>query len=137
MKTFFIISRSFHLRMTNVSDKICRRSQNAHFVFSNFFFENHSFCEIMWKNTVQPGRPQMTVWRMHISRWVPKAKHTHSQFVMLLFHCNNGCTNAPHCYAIAHCLSCQIFTALLLTSPFFLDVALHHRLIGARLFVTA
>jgi len=26
-----------------------------------FFFENHSVYEKMWKNVVQPGRPQMTI----------------------------------------------------------------------------
>jgi hypothetical protein len=31
--TFFIISRSFLLRMRNVSDKVCREGQNTHFVF--------------------------------------------------------------------------------------------------------
>jgi len=36
--TFFIISRSFLLRMRNVSDKSCREDQNTHFAFSNFFF---------------------------------------------------------------------------------------------------
>jgi len=35
--TFLIISRSFLLRMRNVSDKICRENQNTHLVFSNFF----------------------------------------------------------------------------------------------------
>jgi len=34
---FFIISRSFLLRMRNVSGKKCREIQNTHFVFSNFF----------------------------------------------------------------------------------------------------
>ena len=33
---FFIISRSFLLRMRNVADKICRENQNTHFVFSIF-----------------------------------------------------------------------------------------------------
>ena len=35
---FLITSRSFLLRMRNVSDKICRENQNTHFVFSIFFF---------------------------------------------------------------------------------------------------
>jgi len=68
----------FNLRMTNVSVKSCTESQNTHFVFNSFFFENHAVCEIMWKNTVEPGRPEMTVWRMRIACWVPKAKHTHT-----------------------------------------------------------
>jgi len=40
MKTniyFFIITRSFFLRMRIVSDKNCRENQNTHFVFSNCF----------------------------------------------------------------------------------------------------
>jgi hypothetical protein len=39
---FFIISRSFLLRMKNVSDKSCGGNQNTHFVFSNFFFPRKS-----------------------------------------------------------------------------------------------
>ena len=29
-----------------------------------FFLENHTVYEIMWKNTVEPDRLQMTMWRM-------------------------------------------------------------------------
>jgi hypothetical protein len=36
--TFWVISRSFILRIRNVSDKSCTENQNTHFVFSNFFF---------------------------------------------------------------------------------------------------
>jgi len=36
--TFFIISRSFLLRMSNISDKSCRENQNTHFAFGNVFF---------------------------------------------------------------------------------------------------
>jgi len=34
---FFIISRSFLLRMKNISYKSCRENQDTHFVLSNFF----------------------------------------------------------------------------------------------------
>jgi hypothetical protein len=73
-----------------------------YFMFQNFFFfENHAFYEIMWKNTVEPNRLQMTIWRMRIACWIPKATNTHSDYVMLnLSHCNNGCTNALQCYVI-------------------------------------
>jgi len=37
LRTFMITSRSFLLRMRNVSDKICRENQNTHFVFCNSF----------------------------------------------------------------------------------------------------
>jgi len=42
------------------------------------FFFNRDVYEIMWKNTVQPDRPQTTIWRMHIICWIPKATNTHS-----------------------------------------------------------
>jgi hypothetical protein len=35
--TFFIISRSFLLRMIDVSDKIVKKIENTHFTFNNFF----------------------------------------------------------------------------------------------------
>ena len=76
-----IISHSVPLRMINVPDKRCRENQNTHFVFSNFFFENRAVYEIMWESTVEPDRPQTTIWHMRISRWVPKATNTHSEYV--------------------------------------------------------
>ena len=35
--------------------------------------ENLAFYEIMWRNIVERGRPQMTIWRMRIACWKPKA----------------------------------------------------------------
>jgi len=29
----------------------------------------------MWKYIVEPGRPQMIIWRMRIACWVPKTKN--------------------------------------------------------------
>jgi hypothetical protein len=49
-----------------------------------FFFENHTVCEIMWKNIVQPGRPLVEIWRMRISCWIPKASNTHSEYTILI-----------------------------------------------------
>jgi hypothetical protein len=41
----------------------------------------------------------MTIWRMRIAYWIPKAIWSLSEYVtLMLFHCNNGCTNAPPCY---------------------------------------
>ena len=49
-----------------------------------FFFENRAFYEIRWKNTVEPDRPQMTIWRMCISCWIIKAANTHSEYVKII-----------------------------------------------------
>ena len=48
------------LRMRNVWDKDVEEIK-THFVFSNFFLENRAVYEIMWKNLVERGRPQMAI----------------------------------------------------------------------------
>ena len=82
---FRITPRLFLLRMRNVSDKSCRENQNIHFVFNNSPPpENRAVYEIMWENIVERGRPQMTIWRMRIARWIPKATNTHSEYVIII-----------------------------------------------------
>jgi hypothetical protein len=39
----------------------------------------------MWKNIVEPDRPQMTLWRMLIACWKTKATDTHSEYVVHAF----------------------------------------------------
>ena len=48
------------------------------------FFENRVLCEIMWKNAAEPDGSRMTVGRMHIACWIPKATDIHSQYVILI-----------------------------------------------------
>ena len=38
----------------------------------------------MWKNVIERGRPQMTVWRMGIACWIPNATNTHAEYVNLI-----------------------------------------------------
>jgi hypothetical protein len=45
--------------------------------------ENRAVYEIMWKNVVERVRPQMTIWRMRIACWIPKATNTHTGCVIL------------------------------------------------------
>ena len=33
---------------------------------------------------VEPGSPQMTIWRMRIACWKPKATNSHSQYVIVI-----------------------------------------------------
>jgi len=55
-----------------------------------FFFENRDVNEIMWKNIVELGRSQITIWRMRIACCIPKATnththtHTHTQYVIFI-----------------------------------------------------
>ena len=46
------------------------------------FFENRTIYELMWKNVVQLGRPQMIIWRMRIACWIPKVTNTHLEHVI-------------------------------------------------------
>jgi len=62
---------------TNVAEKV-----NTHILCSiTFFLENRTVYEIMWKNLVQRGRPQMKIRRMRIACWLPKARITQTQVV--------------------------------------------------------
>jgi hypothetical protein len=40
----------------------------------------------------------MTIWRMRIGCWIPKATNKHSKYVTLLFRCNNVCVHPSQCY---------------------------------------
>jgi len=42
--------------LTKFSEKI-----KTHFVFNNAFFDNRAVYEVMWQDTAQPDRPQITV----------------------------------------------------------------------------
>jgi len=55
---YILVHISLVFTMRNVSDKICRENQNAHFVFNKFFFfENRAVYEIMWENVIERGSP--------------------------------------------------------------------------------
>ena len=38
----------------------------------------------MWKYIVQADRPRMTIWRMRIACWIPRATDTHPEYVILI-----------------------------------------------------
>jgi len=42
-----------------------------------------SYHIIMWKNIVEPGMPQMTIWRMRFACLIPKATNAHPEYVFL------------------------------------------------------
>jgi hypothetical protein len=41
----------------------------------------------MWKHIVEAERPQLTIWRMRVARWIPNAALTQNKytFELLLF----------------------------------------------------
>ena len=76
MTQFFLEWKTFQ---TKVVEKFKTRV-----LFSVTFFalENRAIYEIMWKNVVERGRPQMTTRRMRIACWVLKATDIHSEYVI-------------------------------------------------------
>jgi len=87
MKTniyFLIKSRPVLFGMRNVSDKSLKKKLK-HVLYSiAFLFENRAVFERMWKNFVEPSRPQMTIWRMRITCWIPRTTNTHSEYIILI-----------------------------------------------------
>jgi len=82
---FLIMSRSILLRMRSISNRVTENTKHTSYVHLFFFpHENRAAYEIMWKNIVQPDRPQMTIWSMRIACWIPKATNTHSEYVILI-----------------------------------------------------
>ena len=47
-------------------------------MFCNFFIENCAVYEIMQKNVLEWGRPQMRIWYVRIACWMPKATQIHT-----------------------------------------------------------
>jgi hypothetical protein len=62
--------------------RVLEKNQNAQFVFNNFIFEYRAVYELMWKTIVETYIPRMTIWNICIAYWTPKAKNTHSEFVI-------------------------------------------------------
>jgi hypothetical protein len=55
---------------------------------------------------VEPGRPQMTIWRMRIACWTTKATHTNSECVILIAFPLQQWLNEGASILYVHCLSC-------------------------------
>jgi hypothetical protein len=77
----------------------------------NFFPENRAFCEIVWKNMVEPYRPHDNIIRrMRFACWITKATDTHSVYVILIAFPRQQwlceCTSMLRIYV--HCLSCYL-----------------------------
>ena len=86
MKTnvhFCLYLAQFFLEREMFQANLQRKSKHI-LCSKTFFFFIVSLFEIMWKNIVEPGRPRMTIWRVRIACWIPKATNTHSRYVTLV-----------------------------------------------------
>jgi hypothetical protein len=71
--------------MRNISDRGFIENQNTDFIFNiPPPQKNRAIYVIMPKNIVERSRPQMTIWRMRIRCWIPKATYTPSEYVILI-----------------------------------------------------
>ena len=81
--TLLFISRLI-LKMKNAVEKVVEKIKTR-FIFSNFFFsEKRALYEITRRNVVEPNSPQMTIWRVGITCWIPKATDIHLKYVLLI-----------------------------------------------------
>ena len=75
----------FKLRMSRVT--ILQKKIKTYILCSItflFLLENRVVYEITWINTVEPGRPQMTIDHMRIARWIPKATNSFLEYVIFI-----------------------------------------------------
>jgi len=68
LSEFFLEWETFQVKLTENIKAYILRSK---------LFKNLLVYEIIWKNSVQPDRPQMAIWRMRYLCWIPKATNTH------------------------------------------------------------
>jgi hypothetical protein len=61
----------------------CTEGLNTNFIFNNYFFENLAIYEVMWKNNLDPDRPQRRVRCIRIACWIPMATKTCLKYVTL------------------------------------------------------
>ena len=73
----------FFLEWEMFQTKVYRKSKHILCAIT-LFSENHAVLELMWKNTVEPDRQQMTIRRMRIACCIPNATYTHSEYVILI-----------------------------------------------------
>ena len=89
MKTnmhFWSYLAHFFLEWNVFPSKVVEKIKTHNLCSVTFFFpfENRAAYEIMWKNIVEPERPQMTIWHMLIACGIPKASNTHSKHVIFI-----------------------------------------------------
>jgi hypothetical protein len=81
--TCMIISRSFLLRMRNISDKFVEKIK-THILCATTLPPPPSPPKNQWRNTIEPYRPQMTVQHVHIACWIHKTTSIHLEYVILI-----------------------------------------------------
>ena len=86
---------------------------NTHFLFNDVFPKIED--NVIKYGTAAQTTDDNKIRRMRIVCRITKATDTHSEYVILLFHCNRGYANAPHCYVLSH-IACHVVSCFFLTT---------------------
>jgi hypothetical protein len=94
-------------KLKNVTNRICRENQIAHFLFNIPHPRKSCPYEVTWKKYGRATDKNIAQ-RMRIACWITKAADTHSEYeIFLLFHGNSGYAKAPHCYIYTY-IACLV-----------------------------
>ena len=88
---------------TKVIEKI-----EIHIFLITLFFENRAVYEMMWNNIAELNRPQMTIWFMRRTYWMPRATNTPSDCDI---YCFSNARTRLNVTLYVHCLSCYFLEA--------------------------
>ena len=69
-------------------------------IFCSIIFLIVPFMRKYGKKYTRPGLATMTIWCMWHACWKRKCTNTHSEYVILLLHCDSGYANVPQVYVI-------------------------------------
>jgi hypothetical protein len=79
----------------------------THFKSSTPPPENRAVCEMTWKNVVELGIPQMTIWRMRIVCWMVRLQIRTQNIYCLRFSTATMVTRTRRNITLyVHCLHC-------------------------------
>jgi hypothetical protein len=72
--------------MKNALEKFIEKIKTQVLSPITFFpsLEKRALYETKWKNIVEPDSPQMTIWRMRITCWIPKTTDIHLEYILLI-----------------------------------------------------
>jgi hypothetical protein len=102
-----IISRRILLRKRNVTDENCVEIK-THFMFIKFLSDIRADCEIMWKNVIEPDRPQVTIHidaeKMRFAFRITKARKDTLVFTTSCFCVAKMVTRTRHKYYVIRTL---------------------------------
>jgi len=85
MKTYlYFLSylAQFFLEWEMFQTKFEKKKISQHTFYVQYFFFKSCLLWDNGKNVVVPDRPWVTIWRMRIASWIPKATHPHSEYVI-------------------------------------------------------